>query len=151
MKHRIGLKDFWHTFEQILIENGEPFKIIHENSSKGIQTHYANVNKLKIRNNNCVDISLVRRSNFLRVGLYIYDKNSPVGKSILTYRQTINAKLSFTPDWEWGVRNVNTLWVVKKFPIDDKSCRELIEEALPIIMEFIGIAKEYGQNYFFDF
>lgn len=28
MRNRIDLGVFWNTFEQILIENGEPFKIV---------------------------------------------------------------------------------------------------------------------------
>lgn len=34
MRNRIDLGVFWNTFEQILIENGEPFKIVYKD-------HYA--------------------------------------------------------------------------------------------------------------
>ena len=145
----ITKETFWFDFEKILNENGEPFKIIHEKA--GEQTYWACVNKNQIFTNNCVDISLVKRSNFLRIGLYIIDKDSPIGIIILSNKENINEQLSFQPNWEYGSRNPNTLRVTVKLPIDSKTSRELIEEALPIIMEFIGIAKKYGGNYFFDY
>lgn len=145
----ITKETFWFDFEKILNENGEPFKIIHEKA--GEQTFWACVNKNKPFTNNCVDISLVKRSNFLRIGLYIIDKDSPIGIIILSNKENINEQLSFQPNWEYGSRNPNTLRVTVKLPIDSKTSRELIEEALPIIMEFIGIAKKYGGNYFFDY
>lgn len=145
----IAKETFWFDFENILKENGEPFKIIHEKA--GEQTYWACVNKNQILTNNCVDISLVKRSNFLRIGLYIIDKDSPVGKIILSDKQKINEQLSFPPNWEYGSRNPNTLRITVKLPIDSKTSRELTEEALPIIMEFIEVAKKYGGDYFFDY
>lgn len=138
-KNVISKETFWFDFENILKENGEPFKIIHEKA--GEQTFWACVNKNKAFTNNCVDISLVKRSNFLRIGLYIIDKDSPIGIIILSNKESINEQLSFQPNWEYGSRNPNTLRVTVKLPIDSKTSRELTEEALPIIMEFIGIAK----------
>lgn len=93
----------------------------------------------------------MKRSNFLRIGLYIIDKDSPIGIIILSNKENINEQLSFQPNWEYGSRNPNTLRVTVKLPIDSKTSRELIEEALPIIMEFIEVAKKYGGNYFFDY
>ena len=149
MYQKIDLDYFWRTFEQILREHGEPYKIIHEKSGK--QTPYANVNKLRPINSNCVDISLVRRKNFLRVGLYIIDRYSSIGQHILANRENINRELSFAPQWEKGEKNPNTLRVIVKFPIDDHTCRELINEAFPYIEEFIKVAGKYGKREFFDF
>lgn len=148
-ENAITKETFWFDFENILKENGEPFKIIHEKA--GEQTFWACVNKNKAFTNNCVDISLVKRSNFLRIGLYIIDKDSPIGIIILSNKENINEQLSFQPNWEYGSRNPNTLRVTVRLPIDSKTSRELIEEALPIIMEFIEVAKKYGGNYFFDY
>lgn len=156
MNHIVSQEDnvitketFWCIFEKILCENGDPFKIIHEKA--GEQTFWACVNKNKAFTNNCLDISLVKRSNFLRIGLYIIDRDSLIGKIILANKESINEQLSFFPNWEHGTRNPNTLRVTVKIPIDRKTSRELIEEALPIIMEFIEIAKKYGEKYFFDY
>ncbi|MCD7728651.1 MAG: DUF4268 domain-containing protein [Clostridia bacterium] len=145
----ISLDVFWNTFEQILIENGEPFKIIHEKA--GEQTHWACVNKNKALNNNCVDISLVRREGFLRVGLYIIDRNARIGQILLANKENIDRQISFEHIWEDGTRNPNTLRIIKKFPIAGKTSREIIENALPYIMKYVEIAKIYGEHDFFDF
>ena len=144
MRNGIDLGVFWKTFEQILIENGEPFKIVYKD-------HYADVNRYKINLNIDVDISLVRRDNFLRVGLYIIDKYSDIGRIILANKEQINKQLTFSPLWESGEKNPDTLRVIVKLPIDNFTCRELIEQALPYIMEFIAVAKKYGEQFFFDF
>ncbi len=145
----IDLKIFWDSFDRILAEKGEPFKIIHEKS--GEQTHWACVNRNKILANYCIDISLIRKDNYLRVGLYIIDKNSDVGRIISVNKEIILRQLSFEPLWMHGIKNPDTLRVIKKINIDDKTNRELIEEALPYITEFINIAEQYGKQYFFDF
>lgn len=145
MNNHIDLDSFWKTFEQILTENGEPFKIVHKD-------HFANVNRRNVNFNVTLDISLVRRNNFLRVGLYIRDKRSEIGRIILANKERINRALSFTPRWEDGEKNPNTLWVVNKFPINDSTYRELIEKSIPYIMEYIDVAIKYGKKYdFFDF
>ncbi len=150
MRNKIDLGVFWRTFEQILMENGEPFKIIYTKED-GTLTHYADVNRVKLNLSICMDISLVRRENFLRVGLYINNIHSQIGRIILANKERINDELSFAPLWEQGARNANALRVIVKFPINDNSCRDLIENALPYIIEFIAVADKYGKNYFFDF
>ena len=87
----------------------------------------------------------------MRIGLYIIDKDSPIGIIILSNKESINEQISFQPNWEYGSRNPNTLRVTVKLSIESKTSRELIEEALPIIMEFIEVAKKYGKDYFFDY
>ena len=145
MNNNFDLDSFWKTFDEILTENGEPFKIVHKD-------HFANVNRRKVNFNVTLDISLVRRNNFLRVGLYIRDKRSEIGRIILANKERINRALSFTPRWEDGEKDPNTLWVVNKFPINDSTYRELIEKSIPYIMEYIDVAIRYGKKYdFFDF
>ena len=145
MNNYIDLDSFWKTFEQILIENGEPFKIVHK-------YQFANVNRRKVNFNVTLDISLVRRKNFLRVGLYIRDRRSEIGRIILANKERINRALSFMPRWEIGEKNPNTLWVITKIPINDSTYRELIEKSIPYIMEYIDVAVKYGKKYdFFDF
>ncbi len=149
MKNKIDLGAFWKTFEELLIENGEPFNIVHEKG--GEQTYWACVNKNRALADNTVDISLVQSKNFLRVGLYIRVRNTDIGRIILANKEHINAQLSFTPIWEDGTNNKNALRVIVKLPIDNLTCKELIEQALPYIMEFIVVAKKYGGREFFDY
>ena len=46
LRNKIDLRSFWITFEQVLNEKGNPFRIIHEKS--GQQTYWACLNKNKI-------------------------------------------------------------------------------------------------------
>ena len=149
LRNKIDLRYFWVTFEQVLNETGNPFGIIHEKS--GEQTYWACVNKNKILTDNVVDISLVQSKNFLRIGLYIIDRTTDIGKIILANKEQINESLSFNPIWEDGTKNKNTLRVIIKLPIDNFTPRELIYKALPYVMEFISVAKKYGEKEFFDF
>ena len=146
---KIPLSYFWRTFEEILLEKGEPFKIIHEKG--GEQTFWACINRNKALVNNSVDISLVQSKNFLRVGLYVLDKTSNLGVRLIRNRKYIDDELTFIPKWESGERNSNTLRITAKFPIDNNTSRELIEKAFPYIMQFFAIAKKYGKYEFFDF
>ncbi len=149
MRSKIELGSFWKTFEQILMENGEPFSIIHEKG--GEQTYWACINKNKAFVDNCVHIELVQSKNILRTGIYVRLKNTILGDKMILNKENINKSLSFTPIWKSGVKNVNTLRIVVEFPIDNKTSRELIEDSLPYLMEFIAVAKKYGEQFFFDF
>ena len=147
MNNNFDRESFWQTFEQVLIENGEPFKIVHERGRS-----FANVNRRKINISVYLDISPLKTKNFLRVGLYIDDRHSKIGRIILANKERINRALSFMPRWEDGVKNPDTLRVVTKFPINDSTYRELIEKSIPYIMEYIDVAVKYGKKYdFFDF
>ncbi|MCD7728650.1 MAG: DUF4268 domain-containing protein [Clostridia bacterium] len=107
MGNKIDLASFWRTFEQILIENGEPFKIVHEFA--GREVYWACINKYKSTMNINLHVSLVNQKNCVRVGLYISDRNTPIGRVILANKESINNQLSFTPVWENGAKNPNTL------------------------------------------
>ena len=65
--------------------------------------------------------------------------------------QTRNKLTSNLHSLLYGEKNPDTLRVIVKLPIDNFTCRELIEQALPYIMEFIAVAKKYGEQFFFDF
>ncbi len=144
-------KEFWKTFDKMLIEEGLSVKLTHEMAGK--PTHWANVNKYHAFNNNAVDISLVQRQNVIRIGFYIDDRNSRIGRLILANKQKIDEKISFPLHWESGTRNPNTLRVVTYVPFDflRNSYREVVQECLPKLYEFIILAYEYGKKEFFDF
>ncbi len=142
-------KDFWKIFEEVLEENGMPFQIVHEMSGKS--KSWANVNKKHIFNKNAVDISLRSREKRLRLGLYVVDKNCELGRVLFANKANIDKKLPFEHNWENGSRNVNTLRITTYLSFSHLTYREVIEQALPILVEYISIADEYGSGYFFDF
>ena len=142
-------RDFWKTFDEILIENGEPFQIIHTMSGK--ERSWANVNRVRAMNNNAVDLSLQSKRERFRIDFYIYDKNNEIGQIMSSNKDKINSEISVALQWKSGDKNPNTLRVQYFISYANCSYREAIEKALPIIMEFIAVANKYGRNYFFDF
>ncbi len=143
-------KNFWEAFERILIENGEPFKIVYRSSKI---EYWASVNKYVVSNYNSVDIGLVLKENKLRLGLWLHDKTSDIAKKLQNHKKEIEEMLSFKPIWSDGLSNKNALRIMTYIPLDFeyRTYREVIENALPIIIEFIAVAKKYGEQFFFDF
>ena len=146
-------KIFWELFDEILIENGEPFSICYKKS--GEYCSWADVNKNKAWNENAIDISFLIRDGLLRVDLYVQKgEDVPLGRRILNNKEEIDSMVSLPIKWEYGTSNPNTLRpsVYFKFVKNNKDdYRRVIEEALPTIMEFINVANKYGSDEFFDF
>ena len=102
-------KFFWTLFEEILIENGEPFKICYQKSNGEI-TSYANVNKKKVPNNTTLDISFLPTKNKIRINLYIHNGvESLAGRRILMNRDYVQSMISKPVLWEYGTKNTKTL------------------------------------------
>lgn len=143
-------KFFWNLFDEILIENGEPFKINYQKSNGEI-TSYANINKRKIPNSTTLDLSLLPARNKLRINLYIHNGvESFVGRRISTNREFVQSMISVPILWEYGSKNSQTLRPSVYIDLSG-NYRNVIEKSLPIIMEFIEVAKRFGKDEFFDF
>ncbi len=142
-------RDFWKVFDEILIENGEPFQIVHEMSGK--VKSWATVNRNHIWTASMVCIGLRSRKKEMGIDIYVEDMNTTIGKILLANKDKISNEFSVPVQWISGEKQPNTFRV--RYPISFANCtyREAIEKALPIIIEFIAVAKKYGEQFFFDF
>lgn len=143
-------KFFWTLFEEILIENGEPFKICYQKSNGEI-TSYANVNKKQVPNNTTLDLSFLPTRNKLRINLYIHKGvESLAGRRIVSNKDYVQSMVSKPIRWEYGTKNAKTLRPSVYIDLNG-NYRAAIENSLPIIMQFVSVAKKFAENEFFDF
>lgn len=157
MDAAVERKRFWRIFEEILTENGNPFSIAYMKNGK--ETSWADVNKNKALNENALDLSFLVTKKLLRINLYVRSgADSFLGRKILMAKEEIEKMISVPIIWENGTRNEKTLRpsyylnIRPQFSGDyTEEYRRVIEESLPIIMEFIAVAKRYGERKFFDF
>lgn len=146
-------KIFWELFEEILMENGEPFNICYKMGDKICA--WANINKNHAWNENAIDISFRTRDCMLRVDLYVQrGEDILLGRRILNNKEDINSMVTKSINWEYGTSNAKTLRPSVYFSFirnNKEDYRRVIEESLPTIMEFINVANKYGKDEFFDF
>lgn len=141
--------DFWIVFDGILIENGEPFKIIHEMSGK--VKSWGTINSYKLWKSAMVCVGLRTQKKEVGIDIYVEDRNTEIGRIILANKDEINRLFPMPVQWLDGEKQSNTFRIRYTLSFADCTYREVIEKALPIIMEFIFVAKKYGEKYFFDF
>lgn len=157
MDAAVERKRFWKIFEEILAENGNPFSIAYMKNGK--ETSWANINKKNALNENALDLSFLVTKGMLRIDLYVRSGvDSFLGRKILMSKEEIEKMISVPIIWENGTRNGKTLRpsyylnIRPQFSGDyTEEYRRVIEESLPIIMEFIAVARKYGEREFFDF
>ena len=139
---------FWELFDEILKERGEPFKISYiHNVTKEI-TFYAAVNRKSSFNANAVDLTLSFADKKLRIDLFV---SSPIlMKKFLDIKEDIDEMISLPIDWNDGKRVLRPSIYLDFIPEDVEDYRCVIEESLPIISEFIEVAKKFGGEEFFD-
>lgn len=146
-------KIFWETFEDVLMENGEPFSICYMQGGK--PQSWANVNRNHAWNANAIDLSFLNSQGLFRVDLYMQNGElDHIGRIIMANKEKINLMVTQPIKWERGERNPNTLRPSVYFPFKKNNkddYRRVIEESLPTILEFIEVANKYGKNMFFDF
>ncbi len=143
-------KEFWKVFEVILKEKGEPFSISH-GWNVDRETSWSNVNKNKSYNSNALDLSLQTRKKIFRIDFYMIDKNTEVGRIMMNNKDYINKTIPVALKWEDGSKGKSTLRISYYMSYYDKSYRQVIEESIPIIEEFIAVGKTLANRFFFDF
>lgn len=141
---------FWELFDEILKEKGEPFKIAYIHQVTKEITTYAAVNRKWSFNANAIDLTLSFEKKQLRIDLYV---SSPMlMKKFLDLKNEINSMISLPIDWDDGKRVLRPSIYLDFMPEDVEDYRYVIEESLPIISEFIEVAKAYArEDEFFDF
>ncbi|MDY6024257.1 MAG: DUF4268 domain-containing protein [Candidatus Borkfalkiaceae bacterium] len=144
-------KRFWKIFDEKLVENGEPFSIVHEKS--GMVTYWAIVNKNNILVDNCISLDLLVREEKLRINIYIRD-DLAFYNYLERNKQDIESMVSVPLSWIKGERNSNTRRIAFFKPVEIgnvENYAETIDEVLPVIMEMKQVCQKYGKHIFFDF
>ena len=141
---------FWELFDEILKEKGEPFKIAYIHQVTKEITTYAAVNRKWSFNANAIDLTLSFEKKQLRIDLYV---SSPMlMKKFLELKNEVNSMISLPIDWDDGKRVLRPSIYLDFIPEDVEDYRYVIEESLPIVSEFIEVAKAYArEDEFFDF
>lgn len=148
-------KLFWELFDEILLENGEPFKISYQNKKNEIK-HNGAVNKdfTNTPSGTAIDLGFNLRKGVFRVNFYIPDLNIDLKNKLLVNKEQINSMITLPLLWEKGEKNELVLRPSVYFNFiqnDVDDYRRVIEESLPTIIEFINVANMYGKDEFFDF
>lgn len=144
-------KKFWKAFDLKMIENGDPFSILHEKS--GETTYWAVVNKKYSLVDNALSLDFLVRQGKLRVNIYIRCDLS-LYSVLESHRQEIEAMVSVPLKWLKGTRNLNTRRIAYEFPIkvgNDSNYEEVIDDILPIVVEMKKVCEKYAPHAFFDF
>lgn len=139
---------FWKLFDKILNEQGNPFSIAYVHQIQNRITSYAAVNRKNSFNANAIDLSFLLREKKFRVNIYI---SSPLLiRKFMDNKEDVNSMVSLPIEWDNGKRVLRPSVYFDFIPNDIDDYRVVIEESLPIIMEFINVAKKYGAESFFD-
>ncbi len=144
-------KRFWETFDEKLIENGEPFSVLHEMSGK--VTYWGVVNKNKSFVDNALSMDFLARERKVRINIYVRDNLALFG-ILERNKNEVESMISVKVNWVRGTKNLNTRRITYELPIDVGNylnyC-DVIDEALPIIVEMKQVCEKYARYEFFDF
>lgn len=144
-------KKFWKTFDEKLIENGEPFSILYEKG--GEVTYWAVVNKNQSFVDNALSIDFLVREQKLRINIYI--RNDLNLFSIFERnRNDIESMVGVPLKWIEGTKNKNTRRIAYEIPINIgyySNYNEDIDEILPVVNKMKKVCEVYAKNIFFDF
>ena len=144
-------KKFWRVFDEKLIENGEPFSILHEKA--GEVTYWAVVNKKHSFVDNALSIDLLVSEQKLRINIYV--RNDLALFNIFERnRKDIEAMMCVPLKWIEGTRNENTRRIAYIVPIKTgyySSYDEVIDKVLPVVDKMKKVCELYAKHEFFDF
>ena len=144
-------KNFWNIFDDKLIENGEPFFVLHER--KGEVTYYAVVNKNRSFVDNALSIDFLTREQKLRINIYI--RNDLGLYSVFERnRQNIEKMVGVPLQWIEGKKSATTRRIACEIPIEIGYCSnyaDVIDEVLPVVVRMKKVCETFAKNHFFDF
>lgn len=144
-------KKFWKIFDEKLIENGEPFSILHEMSGK--VTYWAVINRKYSFVNNALSVDFLARERKLRINIYVRD-DLQLFAILERNRNEIEAMVSVPLKWVEGIKNPNTRRIIYELPINvgaNSNYDEAIDVILPIVVEMKKVCELYVKHEFFDF
>ncbi len=146
-------KKFWKIFEAKLIENGEPFSIMHEKPS-GEPIYWGGINKREyaVMFMYCLSVDFLMQKKMIRVNITIRDDLN-FFNDLERNKQDIESLVRVPLRWIKGEKNPNTRRIAffKYIEIGDtENYAETIDEILPVIMDMIQVCEKYGKYKFFD-
>ena len=142
-------KIFWEVFEDVLKENGEPFKIAYIHQITKEITSYAAVNRFGSFNANAVDLSFLLREEKFRVNIYV--SGARLMRKFLDSKEQINHMVTRKLLWEDGKMVIRPS-VYFDFILGNKeSYKTIAQESMQLITELINVANNFGKDEFFDF
>ena len=127
-------RKFWRTFDEKLIENGEPFSILYEKG--GEVTNWAVVNKKQSLVDNALSLDFLVREQKLRINIYIRT-DLALFSIFERNRKDIEASISVPVKWVMGTRNKNTRRIIYESPVEVgyySDYDKIIDDVLPIIV-----------------
>lgn len=143
-------KKFWKVFDEKLIENGEPFSILHEKS--GEVTNWAVINKNHSFVDNALSVDILVREQKLRINIYV--RNDLALFSIFErHKKEIESRVNVPLKWVNGTKNPNTRRIIYEVPIQTgywSNYDEIIDDILPIVIKMKKVCETYARNDFFD-
>ena len=144
-------RKFWRTFDEKLIENGEPFSILYEKG--GEEPKWAVVNKKQSLVDNALSLDFLVREQKLRINIYIRT-DLALFSIFERNRKDIEAMVGESLKWIEGTRNKNTRRIACEIPVNTgyySNYAETIDKALPIVDKMKKVCEKYARNEFFDF
>lgn len=132
-------KIFWDMYNEILMNNGEPFSI----SSKN---HWAIVNKNSPAwNEPVIAMDFLVQKRVLRINAFLLNDEDLFNK-LLSMKKDIEFALGFVPEWVHGEKGENTYRIKTELsfiPCDHEDYYRVIEKSLAIVMKYIEVFKPY--------
>ena len=144
-------RKFWKIFDEKLIENGEPFSILHEKG--GEVTYWAVVNKKQSFVDNALSIDFLVREGKIRVNIYVRN-DLPLFSRLEHFRKDIESMISVPISWIEGKRNANTRRIAYEVAVnigDLLNYDDVINDILPVVVEMKSVCDKYAKHEFFDF
>lgn len=147
MKSQEVYTKFWEVFDELLIENGEPFNLTHFYS--GRETSWACVNSNRARRSISLEASITGNCSKLRVDLYIENKeiNKFLYNKLLSNYDLIRQEAQASLEWENGTKSKKTIRLAYYVPINRYNVdtyRDTIERVLPVYVKLIKTLKKLG-------
>ncbi len=131
---------FWNMLQCALDENGNPFII-------SPRSQYATIDKGKPNSNLCLCCDFLLTKRFFRIGIYIQnDKQTPCFDRLYAQKDEIERKLGFKPIWNRQCQSPNTRRIETRIsftPYDRNDYKRLIDESLPIFMQYKKVFSDY--------
>ena len=144
-------KNFWKLFDEKLIENGEPFSVLHEMAGK--VTYWAVINKNHSFVDNALSIDFLVREKKIRINIYVRD-NLSLFRVLENSKEEIESMISVPVKWVKGTKNLNTRRIIYEVPVNVgyfNNYNEVIDDILPVVIEMKKVCEKYAKYDFFDF
>lgn len=132
-------KVFWNMYHEILINNGEPFRISQKKQ-------WAIVNKNSpAYNNPAIAMDFLVQKKVLRINVFLLNDQELFFK-LERMKGKIEDSLGFKPEWVPGEKGENTYRIKTELPFlpyNKDDYYRVIEESLPIVIKFIKTFSPY--------